>query len=291
MLRKIVKIDEEKCTGCGICIPNCAEGALKIIDGKARLVSDIYCDGLGACLGHCPTGALTIEKREAAPYNETEVIKEMVVKGKNVVIAHLKHLKEHGETEFLKEGIRYLNENMDSLNFDLNEVIAAVHGNHSGTATHPSACGCAGSKEVSIDRSENSDQKGEGHPVRSELSHWPVQMHLINPNAQYFHDSDIVIAADCVAFALGDFHQKFLRGKSLAIACPKLDSGTEIYIEKIQRLIDEAKINTITVMMMEVPCCGGLLQMVKTAATKSERKVPVKAVVVGIAETCRLAEG
>ncbi|MFH1320483.1 MAG: 4Fe-4S ferredoxin, partial [Bacteroidota bacterium] len=147
-----------------------------------------------------------------------------------------------------------------------------------------SECGCPGAMAMSFGTEENKDNDADTKPldVRSELRQWPVQMHLINPAASYFRNADLVFAADCVAFALGDFHQKYLKGKSLTIACPKLDSNIDVYIEKIQKLIDEAEVNTITVMMMEVPCCGGLLQMVKTAAGKAQRKVPVKAVIVGI---------
>jgi len=193
MIRDILKIDEDLCTGCGLCVPNCHEGALQIIDGKARLVSELMCDGLGACIGYCPEGAITIEKREAEPYNETRVIENI-----------------------------------------------------------------------------------------SELRHWPVQMHLINPNASYFRNSDLLVAADCVAYSTGGFHSRFLKGKSLVIACPKLDQNTEIYIEKLKTLIVNAGVNTITVMMMEVPCCSGLLRMIKAAGLQANRKVPVKQIIIGL---------
>jgi len=135
---------------------------------------------------------------------------------------------------------------------------------------------------MSLGNRENENELSTQVKLRSELRQWPVQMHLVNPIAPYFRDVDLLLAADCVAYALGDFHQKHLKGRSLTIACPKLDSNMEVYIEKIQSLIDEANVNTITVMMMEVPCCGGLLQMVNLAADKSQRKVPVKTVIVGI---------
>lgn len=195
MKRDVLKIDEELCNGCGLCVPNCHEGALRIINGKARLVSELLCDGLGACIGHCPEGAITIESREAERAQDAS-------------------------------------------------------------------------------RSTENDQ--------SELRQWPVQMHLVNPNAPYFRNADLLIAADCVAYSVGGFHSKYLKGKSLAIACPKLDHGTDIYIEKFKTLIDTALVNTITVMIMEVPCCGGLLQMVKTATSTSARKVPVKLMIAGI---------
>lgn len=290
MKRDILKIDDELCNGCGACVPNCHEGALQVIDGKVRLVSELMCDGLGACIGHCPTGAITIETREAEPYDETRVMEQMKDKGKNTVIAHLKHLKDHGETGFLKEGVMYLHMNRHKLNFNLEEVITEVHSHGSKPAAasvvhnHHHEGGCPGSRERVIARPAitvafPAEQASE---QPSELRQWPVQMHLVNPMASYFRGSDLLLAADCVAFSVGSFHSRYLKGKSLAIACPKLDHGTEIYIEKLVSLIDNAKINTISVMMMEVPCCGGLLQMVKTALARASRKVPVKKTIVGI---------
>jgi len=275
MLREVVKIDETLCNGCGECVPACHEGALQIIDGKARLVSDLMCDGLGACLGHCPQGAITIEKREAAPYDETKVMEIMVSKGRNTVVAHLKHLKEHNETAYLKEGVGYLQEHQGRLGFDVASVLAEVH--HSSGAAK-SACACPGSGERNLSPAP-AEETVSG---RSELRHWPVQMHLINPEAEHFRNADLLLAADCVAYALGNFHQHYLRGRSLAIACPKLDSGTESYIGKIARLIDGARINTLTVMIMQVPCCGGLLRMVQEAQQRAERKVPVKLIIAGV---------
>ncbi len=282
MIREIVKIDDELCNGCGLCVPNCHEGALQIIDGKAVLISDLMCDGLGACLGHCPEGAITIEKREAQPYNETEVIKEMVAKGKNTVIAHLKHLREHNETAFLKEGMSYLKAHVALLPFDLNDVIDEVHGNKPAAASGCATGGCPGSKTVVFDAPKEFKLADQNTKQPSMLRQWPVQLHLVNPNAPYFQKSDLLVAADCTAFSLGDFHSKWLKDKSLVIACPKLDHGAEIYINKLAMLIDEAKVNTITVMMMEVPCCGGLLNLVREAKQMSYRNVPVKSIVVGI---------
>ena len=283
MKRDIVKIDEDLCDGCGECVPNCHEGALQIIDGKARLISDLMCDGLGACLGFCPQGAITIEQRDAEPYDEVKVMADIVTKGKNVVIAHLKHLKDHGEKDFLHEGITYLLNHKDELNIDVNEIINEIkEENKMEQHENNLACGCPGSMEKIFGGGCESGSVVEPVSQRSELTHWPVQMHLINPNAAHFKDSDIVIAADCVAFSMGNFHKDYLKGKSLGIACPKLDSNTEVYIEKFRQLIDEAKVNTITVMMMQVPCCGGLIQMVKAAVAKAERKVPVKQIIVGV---------
>ena len=283
MLREIVKIDEEKCNGCGLCVPNCHEGALQIIDGKARLISELMCDGLGACLGHCPEGAITIEKREAEDYDEELVISQMVKSGKNTVFAHLKHLQEHGETGYLHQATGWLKANKESLPFSIKEVHELLHGGSAPKQEQQgAACGCAGSAPMAFASAglKIDDRAGE---QPSELTQWPVQMHLINPAASYFQGADLVVAADCTAFAYGGFHQKFLRGgKKLVIACPKLDQGKNIYVEKITQLIDQAKVNTITALIMEVPCCGGLSQMVQMAVQMSSRRVPVKEIVIGI---------
>lgn len=293
MKRDILKIDEELCTGCGLCVPNCHEGALQVIDDKVRLISEIMCDGLGACIGHCPEGAITIEKREAEPYSETRVIEQMVGKGKNTVIAHLKHLNDHGETSFLKEGVGYLMDHSDDLNFNLDEVLSEVHNHGKAVAvaatlntqvhTHDhKGGGCPGSRTMVIDKPVQSVNQTNVADQPSELRQWPVQMHLVNPNAPYYRDSDLLLAADCVAFSMGNFHSKYLKSKSLAIACPKLDHGLDVYVEKLTAMIDVAKINTITVMMMEVPCCGGLLQMIRAALANASRKVPVMKIITGI---------
>ena len=140
MIREVVKIDEDLCDGCGDCVPACHEGALQIIDGKVRLISDLMCDGLGACIGHCPQGAITIEKREAEPYNERKVIENMAKKGKNTLIAHLRHLKEHNETDYLNEGIKYLKENRKRLDYNLEEVLVEIEDNNSKHMMHNGSC-------------------------------------------------------------------------------------------------------------------------------------------------------
>jgi NAD-dependent dihydropyrimidine dehydrogenase PreA subunit len=296
MKRDILKIDEELCNGCGQCVPNCHEGALQVIDGKVRLISELMCDGLGACIGNCPEGAITIETREAEPYNETRVMGKMKNQGRNTIITHLKHLKDHGETGYLHEGVSYLKEHRTELKFNLEEVISEVHnhskvpGTQTQTQTQPQpqpqprtdGGGCPGSRTMVIEKPSIKNDSSSTIAQPSELRQWPVQMHLINPDAPYFRGADLLLAADCVAFSTGNFHSKHLKGKSLAIACPKLDQGTDLYVEKLTAMIDIAKVNTITVMMMEVPCCGGLLQMVKTALDKASRKVPVKRTIVGI---------
>jgi ferredoxin len=305
MKRTIIKIDEDKCTGCGDCIPNCHEGALKIIDGKVRLISDLFCDGLGACIGHCPEGAITLEEREAQPYNETLVMASIVPKGRNTIIAHLEHLRDHNETELLREAAAYIRTN----NIDMSEAgIPPAH-----TQTHEtfrnmqevfnqvkpadSGCGggCPGSKtidfKIDMEKVNQVEVPAEitiaasvsaSAPAPSELRQWPVQLHLLNPQASYFKNADVVLAADCAAFAMGDFHDKFLKGKTLAIACPKLDSNKESYVEKLTSMVADSKINTLTVVMMEVPCCGGLMQMAKMAVNSSGRNIPIKKAIIGV---------
>jgi NAD-dependent dihydropyrimidine dehydrogenase PreA subunit len=281
MLREMVKIDDALCNGCGQCVPNCHEGALQIIDNKAVLISDLMCDGLGACMGHCPEGAITIEKREAEAYDERKVMELMIPKGKNTVIAHLKHLKDHNETEYLKDGVTLLKERANTLPFDLNEVINAVHQPKFTVMHEHQGGGCPGSRPMSFDKNIQMASTASGD-APSQLRQWPVQMHLVSPQASYLKNADVVLAADCVAFAMGDFHEKFLKGKSLAIACPKLDNGQEIYVEKITGLIDMAKINTLTVVIMQVPCCGGLAQIAKAALAKATRKIPLKLAVISV---------
>lgn len=274
MKRKIVKIDEEKCDGCGVCVPNCHEGALQIIDGKARLISDLFCDGLGACIGYCPQDAIEIEEREAEAYDERKVMDYIVKGGMNVIVAHLQHLDEHNETVYLKEALSYLEE----------KGIKLPEGRFPEKKAHHS--GCPGSMARELSRQNAAEEKeeniSENAPIPSRLQNWPVQMHLINPAASFFRNADLLLAADCCAYAMGDFHGRFLKGKTLAIACPKLDQGKEIYLNKLCSLIDHSEINSITVMIMEVPCCRGLLQLVQQAVNSSERKIPIKAVMVSI---------
>jgi len=295
MKRTIIKIDEELCNGCGLCVDGCHEGALQMIDGKARMISDLYCDGLGACIGDCPVGAITLEEREAEPYDEIKVMDRISPKGEATIIAHLNHLIDHNQTEFVEQGIQYIIDK--NLNVDLKklknhksknnqseipkkEEKMEIHAHNEG--------GCPGSRMMSFDRPEAATVNATATATStstaqpSELRQWPVQLHLVNPQAPYFQDADILMAADCVAFSMGNFHSKYLKGKGLAIACPKLDQGKEIYIEKLTAMIDHARINTLTVMVMEVPCCSGLLQIAKMATEKANRKVPVKAMVVGL---------
>ncbi len=267
MLRKIIKIDEEKCDGCGNCIPECHEGALQIIDGKARLISDLFCDGLGACLGNCPPGALTIEEREAEPYNEKKVMDYIVKGGENVIKAHLKHLRDHEEFEYLREALEYLRDNGIENPLSQNDL-----------QERKSHCGCPGSQEMSIENiSENDD---EGGVRASHLRQWPIQLHLVSPNAPYFKNSDLLLAADCCGFAYPDFHKDFLKGKSLAIACPKLDTNKEVYLDKLVTMINETNLKSITVLIMQVPCCSGLAQLAQQAIEISGSEIPVNVTVI-----------
>jgi ferredoxin len=278
MKRKIIKIDETKCDGCGQCIPNCPEGAIQLLDGKARVVSDLFCDGLGACLGHCPLGAISVEEREAAPYDERKVMANVVRQGQAVIDAHLEHLRDHNETEYLQQALAYLKENpmeqkKSTLQFD--PVLMGIP---------KSSGGCPGSRSMSFAAAPTpqSTSVPSDPPPSSALNHWPIQLHLLSPNAAHYRASDLLLAADCVPFALAGFHQDWLRGKTLAIACPKLDHDQQIYLDKLVALIDEARINTLTVIIMQVPCCGGLLRLAQAALAKASRKIPIKSVIVSL---------
>ena len=272
--RKIVKIDEEKCTGCGLCIPNCPEGAIQIIDGKARLVSDIFCDGLGACLGHCPEGAITTEEREAEPYDEKKTMENIAKAGKNTIIAHLYHLKDHGETGYLKEALEFLEEREIDVEWEQGPSSACG-------CSHEPHQACPGAKVMDFSDEKKEEVEESGKRV-SQLKQWPIQLQLVPSNAPYFQGKDVILVADCVSYSIADFHKDHLKGKSIAIACPKLDNQQDMYTQKLISLIDDAKINTLTVMTMEVPCCTGLLGFAKTATEKAGRKIPIKSIVVRI---------
>jgi len=240
--RKIIKIDEDLCTGCGNCVVACAEAALEVIDGKAKVVNDVFCDGLGACIGECPEGALEIIEREALEFDEEAVERRL---------ESLSHT-ESMETEQVRQIV----------------------------AEHAQQCGCPSAQTMTFNELET--QIEVTGKIPSALRQWPVQMHLINPRAPYYQGADVLLSADCVGFSYGDFHRDFLKQKSIAIACPKLDQGKELYIEKIKSLIDDAKINTLTVATMEVPCCSGLLALAQEGTKRASRKVPIKYIVVGI---------
>lgn len=219
MIRKIIKIDEEKCNGCGACASACHEGAIEMIDGKAKLTREDYCDGLGDCLPACPTGAITFEEREAPAYNEAAVLAS-------------------------KE-----------------------------KQTLP--CGCPGTQSKSIKHDENFFSTVS---VNSKLSQWPVQIKLVPVNAPYFDDANLLVAADCTAYAYGNFHNEFIRNHITIIGCPKLDDGD--YTDKLTTIITNNNIKSVTVVRMEVPCCGGIEYAVKKALQSSGKFIPWRVVTV-----------
>ena len=227
MKRKIIRIDDERCNGCGVCAEACHEGAIGMVDGKARLLRDDYCDGLGDCLPVCPTGAISFEEREALAYDE-----------------------------------------------------AAVRANMAKRDTAPLACGCPGTNAKAIVREKVSRQNApETDTARgSELLQWPVQIKLVPANAPYFENAHLLVAADCTAYAYAAFHESFMRGKITLIGCPKLDEGD--YAEKLTAIIKNNAIKSVTVVRMEVPCCGGLENAVKTALINSGKMIPWQVVTV-----------
>ena len=252
--RNIIKINEELCNGCGLCAKGCHEGALQIIDGKARLISELYCDGLGACIGDCPMNAISVEEKEVEAYDEIAVIKRIIPKGDKVLEAHLQHLKNHGEMNLLQQGIQYLKDN------DI--PVPAL--------TQPQPQNVIPVSQLSAFK-----------PMSVSIN-WPVQLHLINPQSGVFNNADLLLVADCVAYANPKLYSELLVGKKLAIACPKLDVNKESYVNKLIQMIDDSKINSLTVAIMEVPCCGGLIRLVEMAMEKATRKIPMTKVVVKI---------
>jgi len=228
-VRNIVKIDEEKCNGCGLCVNACAEGAIEIIDGKAKLVSEIYCDGLGACLGECPEGAITIEQREAAEFDE-ESTKKYLAEAQNAP----------AQSNFVCPGMK-----------------TALLGDRSETA------------------------QSQGGEVPSKLGQWPVQLKLVSPNAPYFANADLLLVADCVPFAMGNFHNRFLKGRSIAVGCPKLDDS-QFYIEKLAEILKINTLNSFAVIYMEVPCCSGLVHIAKEAIAGSGAKLSFEDVTIDL---------
>ena len=228
-VRNVVKIDEEKCNGCGQCVTACAEGAIQIIDGKAKLISDTYCDGLGACLGHCPQDAITIEQREAAEFDE-EAVK-----------AHVAHDSIKAEPLFTCPGLA---------EHQLKPKLAPVG-------------------------------REDPQEVHSQLSHWPVQLTLTAPTASCFADADLLLVGDCVPFAMGDFHPRFLKGRSVAVGCPKLDDA-DFYIEKLAEIMTSNTLRSLTVVHMEVPCCSGLTRIAREAIARSGKAMSFEDVTVSV---------
>jgi NAD-dependent dihydropyrimidine dehydrogenase PreA subunit len=232
-LRDIIEIDEEKCDGCGLCVPNCAEGALAVVDGKLRIVDDSRCDGAGACIGHCPQGALKVIKREAPAFDE-----------KFAVAAHAP------KPVFQPQPAR-------------------MQHHHGGG-------GCPGSRAMAWDA-----PKAAPSPAAqaSALTQWPVQLHLLSPAAPFFQGRELLLAADCVAFAAGGFHGELLAGRSVAIACPKLDD-TEGYVDKLTAILSTHEIPALRVAIMEVPCCQGLAQMAMLAVRQADYHGEVEVIVI-----------
>ncbi len=259
MIRKMVKIDEEKCNGCGECVPACAEGAIQIIDGKARLIADNLCDGLGACLGDCPMDAISIEEREADEFDEAAVNERLKEIGREPVSHHP-------------------------------ATPAAPFGGCPSAAVKsfaaPAGGGCPSARIMNFDKTPDVDnppaEKG-GVPASrpSRLAQWPVQLHLVPPTAPFFQGADVVLAADCAPFAYADFQEDLLKGKALAIACPKLDD-TSPYVDKLTAMITQSNIKSLTVVHMEVPCCNGLVMMARQALANSGRAIPFETVCIGI---------
>lgn len=261
MLRDIIEIDEKRCNGCGDCVPACHEGALQIIDNKARLISDLMCDGLGACLGECPTGAMQVVQREALPYDERQVMVNIIKGGDKVIKAHLQHLLDHNELDYYATAVEVLKEQQ----LPIPDCTAK---------TNPQSC--QGSQAIEI-APEESPPHGA---ISSQLSHWPIQLHLINPTSPDFADAELLLAADCSAFAAGDFHRTYLAGKKLAIACPKLDSNQESYIEKLTLMIRFGRLSSLTILRMEVPCCGGLTKLAEAAMQQAKRSIPINIITI-----------
>jgi ferredoxin len=274
MKRKIIKIDEDTCNGCGQCANGCPEGAIQMVNHKAHLVGELLCDGLGACIGTCPVGAITIEEREAEPYDEKKVMENILAKGPDVLAAHINHLSSHGQTEYLKTAEEVLKEKGIPMP-KLGGSEGHVHG-HGGS--------CPGSMMKDIRKTVSADDGGDRHacPLRSELGQWPIQLKLLNPRAPYLDHADLVISADCVAFAYADFHRRFLKGKILVIFCPKLDNAREEYIEKLAEIFTHNDIKSVSVVRMEVPCCGATTAIVEEAIEKSGKRLVIKEYTVSI---------
>ena len=258
MKRKIVRIDPDKCNGCGLCVPNCAEGAIQIIDGKARLVADNLCDGLGACLGECPEGALTIEERDADAFDELVVDKHLQTLGREPAPVHGGH---HGAGHHGGEHRHGHHEKH--------------HGHHGGGFVCPS------SRSVTHERPAAGAPSPAGE-VLSELGHWPVKLQLVPPTAPFFRGKELVVAADCGPVAFGDFHRRFLKDAAVVIQCPKFGEQ-DFVVPKLAGIMAEGGITGVTVLRMEVPCCGGLSWAVQKALQSSGRQdLPLREVVLGV---------
>ncbi len=248
-IREIVKIDEEKCDGCGLCVPSCAEGAIQIVDGKAKLVSEVFCDGLGACLGECPLDAITIEEREADNFDESAVEQ------------HLAGLKEDAAQNGSKPSP------------------APPHHGHAAEAGHPPSCPSAVMRR--FDQPANASAANDAPTEPSQLGHWPVQLMLVPPQAPFLKNQDVLVCADCVPFTVPDFHSRYLAGRAVLVGCPKLDN-LEFYHEKLKAIFAEAAPRKVTVLRMEVPCCGGIAQVAVDARNEVAPEIPLEIHTIGI---------
>ncbi|MFW6007243.1 MAG: ATP-binding protein [Halanaerobiales bacterium] len=260
--RKIINIDESKCNGCGNCVTGCKEGAIQIINGKAKLINEEFCDGFGDCIGECPTGALKIEERQAKDFNLTttrEHVKSL--RGEEAVREMMEAQKAH--TANSEENLNLLNEN--------NSNASGCHGH-----------GCPGSRVLTLEDKKNNGDTVEDKEVNisSNLNQWPVQIHLLSPVAPYFNDADLLVAADCVPVAYGNF-QNLIKDKTIAIGCPKLDESDR-YVEKLSSIIRNNNINSITVARMEVPCCGGLVNILQKAIDRAESNLNLEIIEISI---------
>lgn len=270
--RKIIEINRDLCDGCGLCTTACAEGALQLDEeNKAVLVRELYCDGMGACLDVCPTGALKIVEREGEAYDAQAAYKH-VLKTRGQEAAHNVHgIGADGHHE--RHGHHH----------DRHHGAAGPHQADKQARTAaaaPLACGCPGSMAREIKR-EPAKAAGAVPAASSELAQWPVQLHLVSPFAPYLKNADLLVAADCTAFALGSFHQDLLKGRKLVIACPKLDD-TAGYVEKLADIIATNDLRSLTVAVMTVPCCGGLWRMIEDAVERAGSDLQPRRVVVGI---------
>ncbi len=252
--RKIVHIDEEKCNGCGLCVPACAEGAIQIVDGKARLVADQYCDGLGACLGECPQDAITIIERDADEFDEEAVERRLATLDKHAAGHEHKHAAPTPTRE---------------------------HPRAPQPHAHPPLGGCPGSRMLQFDAEPAAAEPDNGAPQPSQLRQWPVQLALVPPTAPYFQGTELVIAADCAPFAYADFHRDFLKGKAVVVGCPKLDD-LDYYREKLTAILSQSDVNSVTVLHMEVPCCFGIVMAAREAVQASGKDIPLKTVTITV---------
>ncbi|MBW6511911.1 MAG: 4Fe-4S binding protein [Desulfuromonadaceae bacterium] len=258
MIREVVTIDEEKCDGCGLCVPSCAEGAIKIINGKAKLVADNLCDGLGACLGHCPQNAITVERREADEFDEVAVEEHLKAEVKPAP-AH-----NHAHAPQAPHGGGCPSAQVQSL----------------PKASPAAAGGCPGSRLMNFAKPSSNGAESSGQRP-SELRQWPVQLHLVPPTAPFLQGADVLLTADCVPFAYADFHKDLLKDRALLIACPKLDN-TAPYVDKLTAMILHSNINSLTVVHMEVPCCTGLIHIARQAVVASGKEVELNTIRIGI---------